>query len=117
MNRTNGFGNGSDMRPSFTIKKNSENDEAENRKQVFTALNRNASARLRAYQKYKNMVTRFIPLSYNVHLMPSKLNVDVTKPSINGMEMKIKMDVQLFCNQSTNLLYISTKEFSNIDLK
>lgn len=114
-----GGGGTSDSRPSFTVDKRLDS-EAESRK-IFAALNKNASIRLKAYNKYKNMVARLVPLSYNVVFSPSKLSTDsAVKVSVNNhntMEMKIDLDVQLFCNHSTNLVHVSTKEFSNIELK
>lgn len=120
VNRTGGTSNGgnNEFRPSFKIEKRPENDEAESRK-MFAALNKNASIRLKAYNKYKNMMSHFIPLSYNIVLSPSKLSTESIKTATNrhSMEMKIDQEVQLFCNHSSNLVHISTKEFSNIELR
>ena len=119
-NRSNNWNSGNnDPKASFkVIERKAENDEIESRK-FFALLNKNASMRLKAHNKYKNKLTKFMPISYNVLLTPSKLNTDVTKAAatINGMEMKINLEVELFCNLSTNLIYIWTKEFSNIELK
>jgi hypothetical protein len=91
-------------------------DDVEGRKFV-TLLNKNASRRLISYNKYKNKLVKFIPLSYNIVLTPSKLNGEVSKSVSHGMEMKIELEIRLYCNLSTNVVHIQTKEFSNIELK
>ena len=85
----------------------------------------------------RNRITKFIALQYDILLLPN-LSGDVednrptyienlisssfsssssTSKKSYGMEMKINIDVKLVCNYSTEFLYFSTREFSNIELK
>ena len=84
----------------------------------------------------RNRISKFIALQYDILLLPnlseggeennrpiyidnfigSGSSSSSTKKSY-GMEMKINIDVKLVCNYSTEFLYFSTREFSNIELK
>jgi hypothetical protein len=88
----------------------------------------------------RNKISKFIALQYDVLLLPNVLmgaieddkrsfiddiigsssssSSSSTSSKKNfGMEMKINIDVKLVCNYSTEFLYFSTREFSNIELK
>lgn len=72
---------------------------------------------------HKNSILNFIPLTYDVVLKPKiKTNENVPlKTKVNyldaNLNMKIQVAVKLYCNYSTDIVLVYTKEFSNIDLK
>lgn len=95
-----------------------------NRNSVSLAIiKKNLTLKLRNYLKYKNKISKFIPLKYDVLLMPTLssndfLMNDESKTSLNNvLDMKIDLNVRLYCNFSTNLILFNTREFSNIDLR
>ena len=83
----------------------------------------------------RNRISKFIALQYDILLLPNLSGGgEENKPTYidnfigsgsssssakksYGMEMKINIDVKLVCNYSTEFLYFSTREFSNIELK
>jgi hypothetical protein len=57
---------------------------------------------------------QWIPLYYHVLLLPNfNINNDV---NANDLEMKINLDVQIYCNLTTNILQLRSWEFTNINL-
>lgn len=72
---------------------------------------------LKTQSKLKNRLARFVPLQYDVVFMPSlsELDFDPSKNSY-GMEMRINMSVKIYCYNNTNILHLSTREFSTIEL-
>ena len=88
---------------------------------------------LKSQSSLKNKMSKVIALQYDILLLPntntaaenekSALFADLTVSNLAsatkslGMEMKINLDVKLHCNISTDLVYFSTREFSNIELR
>lgn len=90
-------------------------------KRYSMLLKNKIKTKLKNQQKLKSKITKLIALQYDVLLLPSpdqNLITDLSSGFNNfGMDMKINLDVKLYCNYSTSLMYFSTREFSNIELK
>lgn len=84
---------------------------------LFEAFKKNATSRLRNLKKYRNRISKFIPIDYNIVLRPNFDPNILSKIDSNGVEMAMTLDVCLFCNSSTSLISLATREFSNIDLR
>lgn len=100
-------------------------------KQKKIQMRINIRKRLKNYYAIKNRTAKLIAYQYDIYMTQVSQNVVSNIPndafgsansrdqmlSVNGMEVKINVDINLFCNSSTNYIRLSTREFSIIDLK
>lgn len=90
---------------------------------ISQSIKENLSLKLK-YLKLKNKISKFIPMKYDVLLLPSinsfeSLNEksQASLSSSQGIEMKINLLVKIYCNITTNIILFKTREFSNIDIR
>lgn len=112
------------LRPNFSVLNiQSKNQSILEKKESFTLeLKSNLTKRFREIKKQKDSMLKLIPLSYDIILKPrlnenSPLIKQKTKSKNLNLNMRIKVAIKLFCNSSTDIILVSTKEFSNIDIR
>lgn len=89
----------------------------------FQLAKKRLKSKINNQQKLRNKISTFMALQYDVLLLPNtiKENIITLKsvvPSRNYLntEMKINMNVRLYCNASSNVIYFKTQQFSHIEL-
>ena len=83
--------------------------------------------KLKNQVKLKGKFFKIIPLQYDVEFEPIILNAEIKQskseiPTLEaspntGLDMKLYLNVKLYCNYSTNKIRMISREFINIDLK
>jgi hypothetical protein len=58
---------------------------------------------------------QWIPLYYHILLLPD-FDAKKVHSVHSDLEMKINLDIQIYCNLSTNILQLKSREFTNINL-
>jgi hypothetical protein len=97
-----------------------------NKKTSIINIKNKIRNKARIQNKFKNKISKFIALQYDILLMPNSINKNIltlfTSTSATPtkmtetIDMKINLNVKLYCNFSTNLIFFKTREFSNIDI-
>jgi len=73
--------------------------------------------KLKIQNKLKYRQAKFMPLQYDVIFVPTLLDfADFDSKFSNGIEMKINLNIRIYCFNTTNVIQLSTREFSNIEL-
>ena len=74
--------------------------------------------KLKTQNKLKHRQAKFAPLQYDVLFMPTAVDelYDSEVKFNLGMEMRINLNVKIYCYNSTNILQLTTREFSNIEI-
>ncbi len=74
--------------------------------------------KLKIQNKLKHRSPKFAPLQYDILFMPTVqdelYDLDIKFNIV--MEMRINMNIKIYCYNSTNIIQLSTPEFSNIEL-
>jgi hypothetical protein len=118
----------SSQSPSYSVEVKTDSSLIKKKKmnRFYYSLKNKIKSKIRNLNKLKNRVIKYTALSYNVYLMPKSFSnlflTDATTTTPNKdnnlrMEMKINMEVGLVCKHPTNVLFFSTRPFSNINLK
>lgn len=112
-----------DTRQNFTIIDNRVDErKLEEKKKMFALeLKSNLSRKMDKYMKFKNKISKLIPLNYDVVIRPKIISNEFTISDVKSKnlisDMKINLAIRLLCNYSTSFILVNTKEFSNIDLR
>ncbi len=74
-------------------------------------MRRSLNTNLKLMNNFKNRISKFIPLKYDIELRPTKTAAPQREEDIRIIE-----SIKLFCNSSTNIILLNTKEFQTIEL-
>ena len=74
--------------------------------------------KLKLQNKLKHRTAKFAPLQYDILFMPT-VQDEVYELDIKfnmGIEMRVSLNIRIYCYNSTSIIQLATREFSNIEL-